>query len=102
MSLAFAAVALSCGALSDLIGRRYLGVLGAGLVVAGMAIVGTAQTMATAIGGMAVTGAGAGISQVIGVSSILELVPVKQRGRYLGTVFLLYLPMAAAPAYGFS
>lgn len=100
MSLAFAAVALSCGSLSDLMGRRYLGVFGAGLVVAGMAIVGTAHNMPVAIGGMAVTGAGAGISQVIGISAILELVPVKQRGRYLGTVFLLYSPMAAAPAYG--
>ena len=100
MSLAFAAVTPTFGAMSDLIGRRFLGVLGAGWVIFGLAIVGTAHSMTVAIAGMAITGAGAGICQVIGISGILELVPVRKRGKYLGIVFLFYLPMAAAAAYG--
>ena len=66
MSLAFAAVTPTFGAMSDLIGRRFLGVLGAGWVIFGLAIVGTAHSMTVAIAGMAITGAGAGICQVIG------------------------------------
>lgn len=102
MSLAFAAVTPAFGALSDLIGRRFLGVGGAGLAIAGLAVVGTAHKMPVAIAGMAVTGAGAGICQVIGISGILELVPVRKRGKYLAIVFLFYLPLAPAPAYGWT
>jgi MFS family permease len=102
MSLAFAAVAPTFGALSDLIGRRFLGVMGACLVIAGLAVVGTAQNMPVAIAGMAVTGTGAGICQVIGISGILELVPLRRRGKYMAIVWLVYLPMAPAPGYGWS
>lgn len=97
--IGLAAVAPFAGALSDLIGRRYLGVFGASLVMAGMFIVGFADTMQMAIIGMAVAGAGGGFSGVVGISGILELIPVKSRGKYIGSVFMAFFPMAPASAY---
>jgi hypothetical protein len=99
-SLGLAAVAPFAGAVSDLIGRRYPAIFGTILIIIGMVVVGTAHEMNVAIGGQAVAGVGAGICQTIGISGIAELVPVNQRGRYIGTVFMLFSPMAAANAYG--
>ena len=65
-----------------------------------MIVVGTAHRMPVAIGGMAVAGVGAGIAFPIGVAGIVELVPVDQRGLYLGTVYLVFTCVAASPAYG--
>jgi MFS family permease len=93
-------VAPFAGAISDLIGRRYVSLLGALLVCIGMIIVGTAHKMSVAIGGMAVAGAGAGLSELIGAAGVSELAPVKHRGAYIGTVFLLILPFSASAAYG--
>ena len=95
-----AAIAPFVGALSDLIGRRYLALAGSLITIVGMIVVGTAHRMAVAIGGMALAGVGAGIAITIGISGIVELVPVKQRGLYLGTVFLVFTAIAASPAYG--
>lgn len=99
-TLALAAVAPFAGAISDLIGRRYVALLGAALVVIGMIIVGTAHQMDVAIGGMAIAGAGAGLSELIGAAGVAELAPVRSRGKYIGTIFLLILPFAASAAYG--
>lgn len=74
--------------------------LGAGLVMLGMLVVGTAHTMEVAIGGMAIAGAGAGLSELIGAAGVAELAPVRSRGKYIGTIFLLILPFAASAAYG--
>jgi MFS family permease len=101
-SLGLAAVAPFAGALSDLVGRRYLGMLGAAVVVVGMIVVGLANSMEVAIIGMAITGAGGAFTGVIGFSGICELVPVHSRGRYIGSIFLVFFPMAPASAYGLS
>ena len=101
-SLAFAAVAPFVGHLSDIVGRRYLGLFGATLVVIGMIAVGTCHEIVVAIGGMAISGAGAGICQVIGLSGLMEMVPVSSRGKYVGTVFILFSPFGASTAYGLS
>jgi MFS family permease len=101
-TLALAAVAPFAGAISDLIGRRYVALLGAGLVVVGMIVVGTAHRMNVAIGGMAIAGAGAGLAELIGAAGVAELAPVKARGKYIGTIFLLILPFSASAAYGIS
>ena len=100
-ALALAAVAPFTGHLSDLIGRRYLGIVGTALVLIGMTVVGTAQEMSVAVGGMAMAGAGSGIAQVIGIAGVMEVVPVRMRARFLCTIYLLFSPMAPAPAYGF-
>ena len=99
-TLALAAVAPFAGYISDLLGRRYVSLLGALLVVVGMIVVGTAQQMPVAIGGMAIAGAGAGLAELIGAAGVAELAPVKHRGFYIGTVFLLILPFSASAAYG--
>ena len=99
-TLALAATAPFAGAISDLMGRRYVSMLGALLVVIGMIIVGTAQRMDVAIGGMAIAGTGAGLAELIGAAGVAELAPVKSRGKYIGTIFLLILPFSASGAYG--
>jgi hypothetical protein len=81
-------------------GRRYVSMLGALLVVIGMIIVGTAHRMDVAIGGMAIAGTGAGLAELIGAAGVAELAPVRSRGKYIGTIFLLILPFSASAAYG--
>jgi len=99
-TLALAAIAPFAGAISDLMGRRYVSMLGALLVIIGMIITGTAQRMDVAIGGMAISGAGAGLAELIGAAGVAELAPVRNRGFYIGTIFLLILPFAASAGYG--
>jgi len=99
-SLSFAAVIPFVGVLSDKLGRRYIGLCGPILVITGMAVFGTAHEMPVAIGGMAIAGTGAGISQVIGISGVAEIVPAKHRGKIIGSIYLFFSPMAPAPAYG--
>lgn len=99
-TLALAAIAPFAGAISDLIGRRYVSMLGALLVVIGMIIVGTAKRMDVAIGGMAIAGTGAGLAELIGAAGVAELAPVRSRGKYIGTIFFLILPFSASAAYG--
>lgn len=99
-TLALAAIAPFAGAISDLMGRRYVSMLGAFLVVIGMIIVGTAHRMDVAIGGMAIAGTGAGLAELIGAAGVAELAPVRSRGKYIGTIFLLILPFSASAAYG--
>jgi MFS family permease len=99
-TLALAAVAPFAGAISDLIGRRYVALIGAALVVIGMIVVGTAQQMSVAIGGMSIAGVGAGLGELIAAAGVAELAPVRHRGYYIGGIFLLILPFSASAAYG--
>jgi MFS family permease len=99
-TLSLAAVAPFAGAISDLIGRRYVALLGALFVCIGMIVVGTAHRMDVAIGGMAIAGVGAGLGELVGAAGISELAPVKSRGKYIGLAFLLILPFSASAAYG--
>jgi MFS family permease len=81
-------------------GRRYVALLGAAFVMVGMIVVGTAHRMDVAIGGMALAGVGAGLSELIAAAGVAELAPVVQRGKYIGIIFLLILPFSASAAYG--
>jgi hypothetical protein len=81
-------------------GRRYVALIGAALVCIGMIIVGTAHRMDVAIGGMAVAGAGAGLGELVAAAGVAELAPVRNRGYYIGAIFLLILPFSASAAYG--
>lgn len=101
-SLAFAAVAPFVGHVSDLVGRRYLALVGTIIIIVGMVVVGTAHYSSVVIIGMAIAGMGGGITGVTGVAGVLEIVPVNNRGRYLGTVFMIFLPMGPSVAYGTS
>ena len=98
--LAVAAVAPVAGAISDLVGRRYIGLSGIVLIMVGMVVLGTAKSMEVAIAGMAIAGAGSGLAQTMGVAGVAEMVPVKSRGKWLGSIYLLFTPMSPASAYG--
>ena len=67
-----------------------------------MIIVGTAHRIDVAIGGMAISGVGAGLAEVIGTAGVAELAPVGKRGWYVGTIYLMILPFAASSGYGFT
>jgi MFS family permease len=99
-TLATAAVAPFAGSLSDLLGRRYIALIGSAFIIIGMIVVGSAQRIEVAIGGTALVGVGGGVAELIGFAGIAELAPVRSRGKYLGTAFLFNLPFGAAQAYG--
>jgi MFS family permease len=98
--LAVAAVAPVAGAVSDLVGRRFIGLAGIALIMAGMIVLGTAHSMQVAIAGMAIAGVGSGLAQTMGVAGVCEMVPVKSRGKWLGSIYLVFTPMSPASAYG--
>ncbi|KAJ8067292.1 hypothetical protein OCU04_004650 [Sclerotinia nivalis] len=90
--LALAAVCPFVGALSDLFGRRYIAMFGAGLIVIGMIICSTAQSMNVFIGGMAIAGAGAGINELTALAATSELAPTAKRGKYVAVLIFTILP----------
>jgi len=99
-TLAVAAVAPMVGSISDLLGRRYVALLGTSLMILGLITVGTAHRMEVAIGGTAIIGVGGGLTETVAVAGLLELAPVKSRGKYFGTGILLDLPFGAILTYG--
>ena len=62
--LALASVCPFVGSLSDLFGRRYVALGGACFLVLGMIVASTAHTMNTFIGGMVLSGIGAGVNEL--------------------------------------
>lgn len=99
-TLATAATAPFAGAISDLIGRRYVSLLGLVFVMTGMIIVGTARRIDVVIGGTAIVGVGAGLAELVASAGVMELVPVRARGKYVGMFFIMYLPVCGCQAYG--
>lgn len=99
-SVAIAAVAPFAGAISDLIGRRYLAILADVFIIWGMILVGTAKNINVAIGGSGLTGVGGALAELVGFAGIAEIAPVRHRGTYLGTALLFNLPFTATQAYG--
>ncbi|ESZ92405.1 MFS drug efflux pump [Sclerotinia borealis F-4128] len=94
--LALAAVCPFVGALSDLFGRRYIALIGAGLIVIGMIVCSTAHSMNIFIGGMAIAGAGAGINELTALAATSELAPTAKRGKYVAVLIFTILPFTPA------
>ena len=109
--LALAAVCPFVGALSDLIGRRYVAMTGAAFIVLGMIVCSTAHHMNTFIGtsypyttdfrysctniypaGMALAGIGAGINELTALAATSELAPTAKRGKYVAVLIFTILP----------
>jgi MFS family permease len=63
-TLAIASTAPFVGYMQDLVGRRYIALLGCILLIVGMVLIGTAHEIGRAIGGMALAGVGAGIEEL--------------------------------------
>ncbi|EEA26937.1 hypothetical protein TMatcc_004782 [Talaromyces marneffei ATCC 18224] len=94
--LALAGICPFVGSLSDLLGRRYVAILGATLVCLGLIVSSTANTMNTFIGGMAISGAGAGINELTALSATAEMAPTRKRGTYIAALILTILPWSAS------
>lgn len=99
-TLATAATAPFAGAISDLIGRRSVAMLGLCLTIAGMLVAGLAGRVSILIGGSALQGVGAGLAELIASAGVMELVSVRDRGKYVGLFYLLFLPICGCGAYG--
>ena len=74
------------GKLGDILGRKWLYITGIGLFVLGSTIGGFANTMELLIIGRAVQGLGAGGMMVNSQSIIAEVVPARERGKYMGVI----------------
>ncbi|PQE05904.1 MFS drug efflux pump protein [Rutstroemia sp. NJR-2017a BVV2] len=98
--LALAAVCPFVGALSDLLGRRWVAMTGAGLIVIGMIVCSTAHSMNTFIGGMAIAGAGAGINELTALAATSELAPTAKRGKYVAVLIFTILPFCPSVLWG--
>lgn len=81
--LALAAICPFVGSISDLIGRRYVALLGGCFLVIGMIVSSTAQTMNTFIAGMVINGIGAGINELTALAATSEMAPTRKRGTYV-------------------
>ncbi|KAL4917764.1 fungal trichothecene efflux pump-domain-containing protein [Aspergillus aurantiobrunneus] len=92
--LALAGVCPFVGSLSDLIGRRYVALIGVSLVTIGMIICSTAHTMNTFIAGMAIAGAGAGINELTALAATAEMAPTQKRGKYVAILIFTIAPFA--------
>ncbi|KAL3422245.1 fungal trichothecene efflux pump [Phlyctema vagabunda] len=90
--LALAAVCPFVGALSDLFGRRYIAIAGAGFIVIGMIVCSTAHSMNIFIAGMALAGVGAGINELTALAATSELAPTAKRGKYVAVLIFTILP----------
>jgi MFS family permease len=98
-SLAFASINPFGGYLQDVFGRRNISITGGALLCVGLSIVASSHGIAQAIAGMAICGCGAGIGELTALAGTSEIVPVKQRGLYLGCVTASILPFAPYPIY---
>ncbi|KAI5853600.1 putative MFS drug efflux pump [Tricharina praecox] len=92
--LALAAVCPFVGSLSDLVGRRYVSLLGAGFLILGMVVASTAKTMNIFICGMTLSGVGAGINELTALAATSELAPTRKRGTYVAVLIFTIVPFA--------
>ena len=79
------------GKLGDLVGRKWLFVAALGLFLAGSVVGGMAGSMPVLIAARAVQGLGGGGLMVLSQAIIADVVPARERGRYMaitGSVFI--------------
>ncbi|KAH6855200.1 major facilitator superfamily domain-containing protein [Chaetomium sp. MPI-CAGE-AT-0009] len=97
--LATAAIAPFVGALSDLVGRRYVAIIGSATIIFGQIICGTSINMEMFIAGMTLTGVGTGINELTALAGTAELVPLSRRGYYIAGMVLTVLPFMPSAMY---
>lgn len=74
------------GKLGDLLGRKYLLIAALSIFIVGSAICGLAPNMAALIAGRAVEGLGGGGLIILSQATIADVIPPRQRGKYLGVI----------------
>ncbi|KAL1636077.1 hypothetical protein SLS56_001429 [Neofusicoccum ribis] len=90
--MAIAAVTPFVGPLSDLWGRRWVGVAGMLFIIVGMIICSIAPNMNIFILGEVLAGVGGGICELTALAATGELAPTSKRGIYVGGVILAITP----------
>jgi len=98
--LSLACVCPFTGSISDLIGRRWVALIGAGSIVVGMIICSTAQTMNVFICGMVFAGVGAGVNELTALAATSELAPTSQRGKYVAALVMTIIPFCPSVLWG--
>ncbi|KAF2649930.1 MFS general substrate transporter [Lophiostoma macrostomum CBS 122681] len=98
--LSLASVCPFVGSLSDLLGRRYVAIIGASFLVLGMIVASTAQTMNTLICGMTFAGVGAGINELTALAVTSELAPTAKRGKYVAILVFSIIPFCPSVLWG--
>ncbi|KAK5115067.1 hypothetical protein LTR62_001764 [Meristemomyces frigidus] len=98
--LSLAAVCPFVGSLSDLMGRRYVALLGALFLVIGNIICAKAPTMNTFICGMVFAGVGAGINELTALAVTSELAPTAKRGKYVAILIFTIIPFCPSVLWG--
>lgn len=89
---AFAAVCPFVGSLSDLFGRRYAALFGTALLILGNIVSATAHSMNVFICGMTLSGAAAGLCELVSLAVTSELAPTRKRGVYVSALLFTILP----------
>ncbi|KAH8811539.1 MFS multidrug transporter-like protein [Xylogone sp. PMI_703] len=90
--LSLAGVCPFVGSLSDLLGRRYVALIGALFIVVGCIVCSTAHEMNVFIGGMTLNGIGAGINELTALAVTSELAPTSKRGKYVAVLIFTIIP----------
>jgi MFS family permease len=90
--LSLAAVCPFVGSISDIVGRRWVAMIGAVFLILGMIVCSTAHTMNTFIAGMVFSGIGAGINELTALAVTSELAPTSQRGKYVAILVFTIIP----------
>ncbi|KAI9709983.1 MAG: hypothetical protein M1820_003061 [Bogoriella megaspora] len=98
--LALASICPFVGSLSDLIGRRYVAIVGASFLILGNIVCSTAHTMNTFIGGMVLAGIGAGINELTALAATSELAPTSKRGKYVAVLVFTIIPYCPSVLWG--
>jgi EmrB/QacA subfamily drug resistance transporter len=89
------------GKLGDLIGRKGLFIAAISIFIVGSVIGGMANDMTTLIAGRAVQGLGGGGLMLLSQAIIADVVPARQRGRYMGIMGGVFaLSSVAGPLLG--
>jgi len=90
--LSLAAVCPFVGSISDIVGRRWVAIIGACFLIVGMIICSTAHSMNIFICGMVFSGVGAGINELTALAVTSELAPTSQRGKYVAVLIFTIIP----------
>lgn len=90
--LSLAAICPFVGSISDIVGRRWVAMIGACFLILGMVICSTAKTMNIFICGMVFSGVGAGINELTALAVTSELAPTRQRGKYVAVLIFTIIP----------
>ncbi|KAL4889766.1 major facilitator superfamily domain-containing protein [Aspergillus ambiguus] len=98
-TLPLAAVAPFTGYLQDLVGRRYVTLVGGIFLMLGCLLVALAHSFRQCLVGMCFAGAGAAVGELAALAGVAELVPVKKRGLHLAWVTGFVLPFTPYVLY---